>query len=106
MSSQLREVVEGRQYQGEDESIAYALTTTNWGGTPTSPSVAVFDVRNGNYHDVTSVVMPTNSPSINGDVITLSHLANLTAGRVYRVEVQFTSGGNDLEAYFEVEGVR
>lgn len=96
-----REVVQGRQIQGEDEKIAYKITTTPWASSPASPTVVVKDVR-ADYADVTSTVMPSGSPAVAGDVITLPLLQLLTAGRVYRVEVKFTSGGNTFEPYFEV----
>ena len=95
----IREVVQGSQSQGVDEQIVYTIDTANWGGTPTSPAVVVKD-RDGT--DVTSTVMPTNSPSVSDDVITLSTLKLLTDGVVYRVEVKFTSGGNIMECYFYV----
>jgi hypothetical protein len=98
--SSVREVVEGAQAQGEDEQVVYTITTTPWGSTPTSPAVVV--KRDDTGADVTSTVMPTNSPSILGDVITLSTLKLLTADVVYRVEVKFTTGGNVLECYFMV----
>lgn len=94
-----REVVEGILYQGVDEEISYTLTTTNWGSDPSSISVVVKE-RDGT--DVTTTVMPTNSPSVAGDVITLSPLKSLTKGKEYRVDVQFTAGGNVWEAYFRV----
>lgn len=95
-----REAKEGVQPQGVDERIAYTLTTTPWGSTPTGVAVSVTDDADGST--VTSTVMPTNSPSVAGDVITLSLLRSLTAGHVYRVDVQFTCSGNLFEAYFRV----
>lgn len=97
-----REAVESPLRQGVDEIVAYSITTTPWGSTPTSISVVVKDVTNS-YQDVTSVVMPTNSPTANGDVITLSPLKLLTLGHTYRVEVLFTTGSNTWEPYFIVE---
>lgn len=98
-----REAKEGVQGQGAEERIAYTITTTPWGGTPTSVSAKAFDVTAGKRTDVTSTVFPTNSPSVAGDVITLSLLRALTVGHRYRVEVQFTSAGNLLEPYFFVD---
>ena len=99
MASPRREVVEGVQHQGEDEIIAYTLDTSNI-GTPSSPVVVVKD---GAGVDVTSTVMPTNSPTVSGDVITLSPLKLLTADDRYRVEVRYVVAGNTLENYFIVE---
>lgn len=101
-SSNSREVLEGKQYQGEDESIAYTLDVSAIGSSPSSVSVVVKDVTNGTV--VTSTVMPTGSPSVSGNVITLPALKLLTAGVLYRVEVMYTISGNILESYFYVQG--
>ena len=98
----IREIVEGIQYQGTDEQIAYKITTTPWGSTPTSISVKAYDESIG--EDVTTTVYPTNSPSAAGDVITLSLLKALTLDHTYRIEVKFTdSSGNIQEPYFRVK---
>lgn len=101
----LREVIEGRQYQGEDEVISYTLNTTNNTAAPTSVSVVVKDITDpDSWVSYTSTAMPTNSPTVNGSVITLSPLKSLTAAKLYRVEVKYTASGNTLEDWFEVEG--
>jgi hypothetical protein len=100
----VREVIEGKQYQGEDESIAYTLTVTNVGSNPTSPAATVSSVVGGSYTDVTSTNMPTGSASAVGDVITCPALKLLVAGTLYRVEVKYTISGNIYENYFFVEG--
>lgn len=97
-----REVQEGKQYQGADESISYTLDVSAIGSSPSSVSVVVKDVTNA--ATVTSTVMPTNSPTVAGNVITLSPLKFLTAGVLYRVEVKYTVSGNILESYFYVQG--
>ena len=97
--SSTREIVESPQEQGADEEIVYTLTTTPYGSSPTSQSVTVYDITSGAYTDVTSTVMPVNSPSVSGDVITLSPLKLLTVGKSYRVEVKFTCSGNVFEPY-------
>ena len=90
--------------QGEDESIVYTITTTNWGSTPTAVSFAVKDATRGlRRRDVTATVMP-GVATVLGDVITLPALASLTPFIKYRIEVKFTAGGNTYEAYFEVIG--
>ena len=97
-----REVQEGKQYQGVDEIISYTLDVTAVGSSPTTPTVVVKDVTNGTT--VTATVMPTNSPTVNGNVITLSPLRSLTADVLYRVEVKYVLSGNTLESYFLVQG--
>ena len=102
--SAIREVKEGKQYQGVDEYIAYNITTTPWGSTPTSVAVKAFLMGNPGTKgtDVTATVL-TGSASVTGDIITLPALSALTLGRVYRVEVKFTCSGNIFEAFFWVE---
>lgn len=98
-----REIAQSPMKQGVDEIIAYTLTTTPWGSSPSSVTVTVYDVTPGaTLTDVTSTVMPTNSPSVSGDVITLSALKLLTADHKYRVEVKFTCSGNVFEAFCHV----
>lgn len=93
-----RAIKESPLRQGADESIVYSLTTTPWGSSPSSVSVKVYDITTTSS-DVTSTVMPTNSPGVSGDVITLSALKLLTAGHTYRVEIKFTAGGSVFEPY-------
>lgn len=76
--------------QHEGEEISYSIDTTEWGGSPTSPSAKAF-VNSG---EVTDCVFPTNSPSISGDDINLSPLKNISSGCCYRIQVKFTIGGN------------
>jgi hypothetical protein len=85
--------------QGVDEIIAYQVTTTPWGSSPGTISCAVFDITDGGRTDVTTTVMPVNSPTAAGDVITLSPLKLLTVNKIYRVEVKFTCSGNVFECY-------
>lgn len=98
-----RRIRESPLTQGEDESLVYSLTTTPWGSDPTVDSVTVFDVtgaeETADWEDVTATVMPVNSPTIAGDVITFSPLESLTDGHIYRIEIQFTCGSNTFETY-------
>lgn len=101
MNATDREVVEETQYQGVDEEIVYTIDTANWGGSPSNPSVVAKDVTNA-LADVTSTVLPSGSPSVATDIITLPKLQDLTKDHTYRIELQFTISGNLLEAYFFV----
>jgi len=94
------EVVEGLQEQSADEEIPYQIDVSNWGSTPTSPSVKAYVVDSG--LEVTSTVYPTNSPTVSGNVITLSVLKSLSLGVTYRIEVQFNIGSTIFECYFRV----
>ncbi len=88
--------------QSPDEEIYFSILTTNWKSTPTSPSAAAYDESAGDA-TVTSTVFPTNTPSASGDTINLSALTDLTAGRIYRVTVQFTVSTEIFEPSFRVE---
>lgn len=99
----VREVAEGTQYQGEDESIAYTLNVSAIGSSPSSVSAVVKSVAGSVMTVVTATVMPTNVPTVDGNVITLSPLTALTAGVLYRVEVKYSIDGNILENYFNVQ---
>jgi len=88
--------------QGTDESIVYSITTTLWGSSPTSVEVKAYDVTGGIRTDVSATVL-SGSASTVGDVITLPAVTGLTAGKAYRIEVKFTSGGNTFEPYIEIE---
>lgn len=106
MKADDRRVAEGMQYQGADEQIVYSLTTTNWGSSPSSPSVKAYDIGDG-HKDVSSTVLD-GSPSVVGDVITLPKVKSLTAGHRYRIEVQFTigTGATPFEAYIVIAAQR
>jgi hypothetical protein len=97
-----REVIEGMQWQGEDERVIYALDVSNVGSSPTSASVVV---KNSYGKDVTSDVIPANSTTTSGNVITLPSLQNLISGVIYRVEVKYTiNTGSVYENFFRVKG--
>jgi hypothetical protein len=100
--SEIREAAESPLVQGVDEQIIYTLTTTAWGSSPGTITVAAFDVTGGGETDVSATVLSGTASAV-GDVITLKKLKSLTAGKVYRVEVKFTCGSNVFECYFIVE---
>lgn len=93
--------------QGEDEILAYLVTTTPWASSPTSPTVKLFsyDFDAETYTDVTATKL-SGSPSISGDVITTPVVTSLAAGTRYRMEVKFVVAGNTWEAYFWIHGER
>lgn len=103
----IREVAEGNQVQGEDESIVYTLTTTGVGSSPTSTSAKIFSYNEvtGAYTDVTSTNM-SGSTSVSSDIITLPTISALVPGTAYRVEVQYTVSGNVVETFFWINAER
>jgi len=96
-----RQVVEGRVAQGVDEQVAYTVTTTPWGSSPSSPAVKLYDVTYKVRTDVSSTKL-TGSASAAGDVVTTPVVSGLVAGHVYRLEVKFTIAGNVLECWVEI----
>jgi hypothetical protein len=103
-----RQIKESPLTQGENESIPYTLTTTPWGSAPTNVNVTVWDVTGADstddWEDVTETVMPTNDPTVDDDVITLSPLESLTDGHIYRIEIQFTCDNGTFETYCFIFG--
>jgi hypothetical protein len=96
------EVLEGLQPQGVNESVNWAVATTNWGGSPSGPDYDIFD-----EDDLATSLKPSLMPgtaTVSGDDVILPTLSGLTARVIYRITVSFTSGGNDLECYFRVKG--
>jgi len=100
MNDENRRITESPLYQGEDERIAYTLTTTPWASDPTSPVVTVKD---SGGTDVTADVT-SGSASVTGDVITTPIICDLTAAAQYRLEIKFTSADNVLEAWADLRG--
>jgi hypothetical protein len=98
-----RQVVETDLHQGVNESIAYTITTTPWGSSPSAVVVTAYDITTGDFVDVSATVL-SGVASVIGDVITLPKLQSLTARRRYRVDVKFTCSGNTFEPYFIVQG--
>lgn len=95
-----RKIKESPIRQGEDEQIAYNLTTTPWGSSPTSLSVALKTLPD--LTDVSSTHL-SGSASAVGDVITTPVVSGLEAGKTYRMEIKFTVSGNVMEAWAVIE---
>ena len=81
-------------------AIAYKLELPD-GADPSNVVVAVLDMSNGGA-DVTSTVMPANTPILEDGDIVLPLLRNLVKGRKYRVNVLFTSGISRYLAFLRV----
>ena len=89
-----RKFKESPMPQAPGEKVAYLLTTTPWGSSPTSPVVTI--KQNG--LDVTADVT-SGSASVASDVITTPLIQDLTAGKVYRIDVLFVTAGNTFKAH-------
>jgi hypothetical protein len=96
-----RETKESPLVHGPDEAIAYGITTTPWGSSPTNVSVVVWDITSPhNPTDVTGTTT-TGAASVASDVITTPKISSLTLDNTYRVDVKFdASDGNTYEPYF------
>ena len=103
--SNIREIKEGKQYQGEDETIVYTLTTTPWGSTPSSTAAKIYEVDGDTLTDKTTTQM-TGATAVTDDIITLPAVTALVAGTLYRVEIVFTCSGNVFEAFAELQAER
>lgn len=107
MADDIREIKEGINYQGSNESISYTLTIpTTWGTAPTSPVANIYtDNRDGTYADVTSTNM-SGTATVSGQVITLPLIQALTIDQMYRVDVKWQESGGTLSAYAFIMGER
>jgi hypothetical protein len=95
-----RQFKESPIYQGTDEQIAYQLTVTPWGSSPSSVTVTL---KNAQGVDVSAACL-SGSASISGNVITTPKVISLVAGEKYRLEIKFTISGNVMEAWGEIWG--
>lgn len=95
-----RMVQESPVHQGHEERIARSLNTTPWGPNPTDVEVKIYDMTGVDL----SATCLSGSPSVAGNVITTPFVVNLTAGKVYRLEVMFTTGGNVLSPFCYIIG--
>jgi hypothetical protein len=102
----MRKVREGKLVQGQDEKIAYSITTTPWGSSPADVAVSIYRVTAGAYEDVSDDCLEAGSPQVVGDKITTPRVIGLTPGELYRLEIRFTAGGQVFEPYIEIEAER
>lgn len=98
-----REFIESPIYQGEDEKVSYNLTTTSWGGSPTSVSMKLYQMNKNAKTDVSATKL-SGSPSVVGDVITTPYIISLTDGVKYRLEASWMKNGNTVEAFGYIYG--
>ena len=69
---------------------------------PSSPTVQVLEITGPDtYTDVTGT-RSHDSPVVDGDVFYTSFIYQLEAGKEYRVNCRFTSGGNARERWFRI----
>jgi len=91
--------------QRPDERVAYDLTISATYPSPSTPAGKLYDItERGTETDVTASKL-SGSAAIVGQVMTSPLVISLVAGRVYRLEFQFVSGGNTFEPYGLIYGV-
>ena len=105
MKPEDRLITQSPLYQGADEQIAYQLTTTPWGSSPTSVLAKIYLIDNG-YTDYSTTYFGATTSTVSGDVITLPTVKSLESGNRYRLEIKFTAGGNIWEPYVIIHGQR
>lgn len=98
-----REVLEGMRTQGPNEQIAYSVTTTAWGSSPSSVACYLYDVTDQSTDVSVTSTKLSGSVSTGGDVITTPKVISLVLGHMYRLDVRFTSGGNVYEAIVRIK---
>jgi hypothetical protein len=111
MSIEAKYPSSGPPVQGSNEQVRYFIDVSEWSESLNAASVTeVIDESDGT--NVIDTVMPCDVPGACNEVvaewpmITLPLLGNLTAGRSYRVQVQFTAdGGQTLETHLRVKGL-
>lgn len=104
-----REALQSPLEQGEDEKRPYTFDFTGLGTTaPTNPVCVVYDVTDStSWQDVTSTVLPTNSPSAAGAIVTTSLLQALTRDHTYRLECKAAgAGGSAYEGFVLIKATR
>ena len=101
MAQNIREVLDGLQFQGAAESILYSVDTEPWGGSPALPTHDIFDEEDLDISLKASLAPGT--VSISSHNLVLPAVTALVAGTIYRVTVTFTSAGNVLQGFFRIE---
>lgn len=96
-----REVIEGKQAQGTNEQVAYAIELPS-GTSPESPEFGLWDVTAGKREDVAASHLAGDA-TVSGDVVTSPLVFGLTEGHTYRLMLTYVSAGNTLSTYVAIE---
>lgn len=95
-----REVQESPFIQGPNERLAYAMTTTLLGSSPSNVVVTLQDITDEEDISDVTVSLAPGVAGVVGDVITSPYLSGLTAGSKYRLSLRFSdANGNIWEEY-------
>lgn len=100
MVTNTRELINSPVRQGSTEKRAYRCRMLE-GMTPTSVAISVWNETDN--VDATSG-STEGASTVSANIITTKLIKSLAAGKVYRVNVEFTSGSEIINRYFRVEG--
>lgn len=89
---------------GIDEEITFEIDFNKWGGSPSSPSVKLYDLHN-EENDVSSTML-SGSASASGDVVTTPTIKLLEKGVSYLLLVQATISGDKRSCFGILEAER
>lgn len=92
------------EQQRPDERVAYDLTISTTYPTPSSPVCVLYDITVKGTETAVAAKL-SGTAAIVGQVLTTPLVIDLVAGRKYRLEMQFVSGGNKFEPYLIINGV-
>ena len=81
-------VAESPKYVRAGEGVYWSIDTTNYGGSPTSVSVAAYDINNSNA-DVTGTVL-SGAASVATNIISLPKFSSAVKGS-FKIIVTFTN---------------
>lgn len=99
-----RYVRESPFYMGRNEKKQFSLDTTPWGGSPTSPVCALWDITTGEA-DVSGTSL-SGSASVSGATITTPLVQLLTVGSQYLLEIKWTKGSEINTALLIIHGTK
>lgn len=88
-------VREGVKTQRQGETLAYSITTTPWGSSPSSVTCELWDITDPADEDDVSSTKLTGSTSAVGDVITTKKVTSLVKDHRYRLDTFFTDGSGN-----------
>jgi hypothetical protein len=89
--------------------VQSAYENTRWkcdlwaGCAPSAPACTIHEITGPDaYGPDLSATLMTGSAFVEGDAVYTPFIRSLVAGKVYRVNVRFTSAGNTRERWFRV----
>lgn len=107
MTTILRKAKGNSRVEGKDEKLPYWFNAARWGngGAPSNVVVTAYEYNAPPAigADVTATVVDATPAAINGTIITVPLIQNLTPGNDYRIEVLWESSGATFEMWFVIK---